>query len=301
MRNAFVLSLFVLLFPVAIIETVQSQQAAKGWRGLVPLRATRRDVERVLGKPAQGIGYFETSDARIWVEYSVGPCEKGWPYGWNVKPNTVESFIVKPKDSVFLTELKLDYKKYVKTPTGHVSDHFHYINKDEGVAILVDEWTGKVMSFSYISTTADDKLACPGSLNRLPAGRRQADSLFRFDVYGDLSPSAENERLDKVAAALNGMPDTEATIIAYAGKVTHVNEAAARATCARDYLIKVHRINPDRIKAIDGGYRESLDVEVYIEPKDGDVPLARPEVRPSKVRINRAKVALICKSSHPQD
>ena len=79
-----------LVFPAA----PQSQQAAKGWRGLVPLRATRRDVERVLGKPAQGVGYFETGDARVWIEYSVGPCEKGWPYGWNVKPNTVESITV---------------------------------------------------------------------------------------------------------------------------------------------------------------------------------------------------------------
>ena len=97
---------------------------------------------------------------------------------------------------------------------------------------------------------------------------------------------------------MKGLPDAEASIIAYGGMVTHVGEAAARATCARNYLIKAHGINPDRIKAIDGGYQHMPLVEIYVEPGDGDVPLARPTVRPSEVKIDRARQPLPCKLSN---
>lgn len=38
--------------------------------------------------------------------------------------------------------------------------------------------------------------------SRLPVGRSQTDPVSRFDVYGDLSPDLERERLDAVAAEL---------------------------------------------------------------------------------------------------
>lgn len=47
------------------------------WRGLVPLRSTRSDVERLLGKPAIHPTAFEnynTETERVDVIYSPGPC-----------------------------------------------------------------------------------------------------------------------------------------------------------------------------------------------------------------------------------
>ena len=295
MRAVFLLVLLVML---ALPAPTQSQEGGKGWRGLVPLRATRHDVEGLLGSPTESV--YQTDNERVRFDYSDGPCEKGWPYGWNVKPDTVVSILVKPNDTLFLSELKLDYKKYVKRDIPNHTRDRYYIDEDEGVAIQVEPhqvepYSEKVMWFIYMPTKADSKLACPDSLNRLPVGRHAADSLYKFDVYGDISTEAEQERLDNVALKMNSVPDTEVSIIAYGGMVTHAGEAAARATCARNYLIKKHRINPDRIKAIDGGYQEIMLVELYVEPKDGEVPLARPSVRPSKVKIDRARQPLPCK------
>ena len=252
MRALFLLTIFVML---VLPAATQSQEGGKGWRGLVPLRATRYDVEGLLGSPTESV--YVTDNERVRFDYSYGSCEKGWPYGWNVKPDTVVSITVKPKDTVFLSELKLDYKKYVKTNIPNHTGDLYYIDEDEGVMIQVEAYTGKVMWFIYMPTKADSKLACPDSLNRLPVGRHPADSFSKFDVYADFSPKAEQERLDNVALYMKGVPDAEASIIAYGGMVTHVGEAAARATCARNYLIKAHRINPDR-----GSRRSTADISI---------------------------------------
>ncbi len=263
-----------------------NQDHAKGWHGLVPLLATRRDVEGLLGTPqTPGGSSYQTDEGNVYVYYSDGPCEKGWPYGWNVQKDTVVSITVVPKETVYTESLKLDLSKYVRTHYGHLSDVFRYANNDEGFVIEIDEFRRTVRMFIYVPASSDSKLQCPDAANQLPVGRIEADPFFRFDVYGDAPLKHQQERLDAVAAAMIRSPETEAYIIAYAGLVAQSGEAEVRATCARNYLIKKHRINAERIHAIDGGYREERTVEIYVEQKDGDVPLAAPSVRPSKVKI----------------
>ena len=268
---------------------LQSSYEANAWRGLVPLRATRRDVEGLLGSPQTGGSSYDTDDGRVWVFYSDGPCEKGWPYGWNVEKDTVVSIYVSPKNVMMFEELHLDPKKYQISQEGHIVDRLRYFNQKQGITIHVNDFTKRVQGFTYGPTAADSALQCPDAANRLPVGRTEADPLFKLDVYGDLAPAGERERLDSVAAQLKLEPDSEAYLIAYAGRVARKGEAAARASCARDYLIGKHHIDPARIRAIDGGYQESLLVEIYLEAKDGDVQLALPTVRPSKVQITQER------------
>lgn len=287
-----------------VSSIVQSPEQGKGWRGLVPLKATRRDVEGLLGSPdTPGGSSYKTDGQYVRVDYSDGPCEKGWPYGWNVEKDTVTSIWVNPGKTLVLDELKLDEKKYQKhQDNGHVQDRVHYVNPDEGIDILVNEFPMPVViGFSYIPTSSDEQLRCTDAKNRLPVGRNQADSFSKFDAYTEPKPSHERYRLDLVAAAAVGQPDADVYIIAYAGREAHTGEAAARATCARDYLIKEHRIRAERIRAIDGGYREQREVEIYIEPKDGDIPLAQPSLRPSKVKLIQQKNAGPCNALRAKD
>ncbi len=279
----------------AEVRSVQDERA-KGWRGLVPLQATRRDVEGLLGvsNPPGGSTY-ERDKQYIRVEYSDGPCEKGWPYGWNVEKDTVTSIWVTAKENVFLADLKIDESKYQKYTDGHIQNRVHYVNYEEGFGILVDDTTFKIVKgFYYMPTTSDEKLRCPDAKNRLPVGRKQADSFGKFDEYGDLKPTHERYRLDSAASHAVSVTDSEIYIIAYAGREAHPGEAETRASCAREYLIREHKISAERIRAIDGGYREQRIVEIYVEPKDGDIPLARPTLRPSKVKIVQQKNSARC-------
>lgn len=279
----------------ADVRSVQDERA-KGWRGLVPLQATRRDVEGVLGAPkTPGGSTYEPDNQYIHVEYSDGPCEKGWPYGWNVEKDTVTSIWVSAKENVFLSDLKIDEGKYQKHTDGHIQNRVHYVNHEEGIEILVDDTTiAIVKGFYYMPTTADENLRCPDAKNRLPVGRKQADSFNKFDEYGDLKPAHERYRLDQAASYAVSVTDSEIYIIAYAGREAHPGEAETRASCAREYLIREHKISAERIRTIDGGYREQRQVEIYVEPKDGDIPLARPTLRPSKVKIVQQKNPAKC-------
>src|SRR5688500_11007327 len=124
MRLLILLTLFTLMLATFGILTRAEERSvqdekAKGWRGLVPLHATRRDVEGLLGAPkTAGGSTYESDNQYIYVEYSDGPCEKGWPYGWNVEKDTVTSIWVNAKESVFLADLKIDESKYQKYTEG---------------------------------------------------------------------------------------------------------------------------------------------------------------------------------------
>ena len=293
--RAVAVALFTVVVMVCPSPGIPAQQTeeGKGWKELVPLRSTRRDVEALLGPPATGgQSLYQTDEATVFVQYSDGPCEKGWPYGWSVDKGTVVSITVSPKQPVTWKDLNLDQNKYRRSGENHTG--VLYTNHSEGITIEVDEFTGRVKSFTYHPTDSQQKLQCPDASSRLPVGRTQADSLIKFDEYGDLSPDLERERLDNVAAQLRRRPETKAYLIAYAGQVALKGEAAARAACARNYLIKKHRIEADRVQAIDGGYREIRLVEVYVEENDGPLPLARPTLRPSEVKLTQQKTVPMC-------
>jgi hypothetical protein len=291
MRVVLLIMVFLNLSPV-----VEAQEP-RGWRGLVPLQATRRDVEGLLGPPkTPGGSMYEKDGFSVYVDYSDGPCEKGWPYGWNVPNETVTSMLVVSKNLVVVAFAK-DNKKYQKIPDPHMQARVHHVDHHQGVDIIVDETNDSIVGVNYIPTTADEKLRCPDAINRLPASRTQADSFQKFDAYGDLKPTHERYRLDRAAQYAVQLPDSVIYIFAYAGREAHSGEAEARAVCARDYLMKEHRISDERIRAIDGGYRVKAEVELYVEPKDGDLPLAMPTLRPSKVKVIPQKIAAPCNTS----
>jgi len=62
---------------VAITVIAYTFGDSKPWRGIVPLRSTRVDVERLLGAPSMDHGdtvVYETGDERVSIEYSKGGC-----------------------------------------------------------------------------------------------------------------------------------------------------------------------------------------------------------------------------------
>lgn len=283
--------MILLAIVVAITAIHESSYLTRGYRGLVPMHSTRRDVERVLGpSTAPDRRTYETADARVVFEYSVGACEKGWPYGWNVPQDTVVSIRLFPATSVYLETLALDQKKYSRLVDTHISNRIYYSNDYDGVTIVADD-RGHVMNFAYHAKASEQKLQCPAARNRLPRGRDQADSLFKFDEYSDPPLDLERERLDLLAAQLLRLPETDAYIFVYAGAEAHGGEAKARAACIRNYLIRKHRLNANRIHAIDGGYCTGRLVEFYVEQRNGPLPLARPDLRPSQVKLSSSKPA----------
>lgn len=144
------LSIFVALILTQISE-------AKDWRGIVPLRSTRADVERLLGAPEKDSrGVYRTDSERITVFYAERLCD----YGWKVPLGAVISFSVYPKNPPKIADLKLDESKYVKRRDNHIESIYYYINEKEGINYTVDVQAGVVTSIEYYPAAKDNSKRC---------------------------------------------------------------------------------------------------------------------------------------------
>src|SRR3954470_1973437 len=90
---------------ISLIAAVVSANAclAKEWRGVVPLRSTRADVERLLGAPKQRTPdsfYYSSPDEIAVVWFQTKSCDSGSvkiDMGWNVPVGNVTNIGVIPK------------------------------------------------------------------------------------------------------------------------------------------------------------------------------------------------------------
>ncbi len=126
---------FVCLFMlVAFSQTTTAQK----WRGIVPLRSTRADVERLLGSNVKSGGVvYELEDENVSVVYSSGLCTPEKPRGWNVPKDTVVSFTVAPRVKPRLADMKLNLRDFKRTE--EPGNAVHYSNKKTGVSFDVED------------------------------------------------------------------------------------------------------------------------------------------------------------------
>lgn len=149
---------------------------AKEWRGIVPLKSTRADVERLLGpQPENVLRRYELPHEFVSVEYADRPCNArnpdGWPEpppGWNVPPGTVIAIRVELKEPASLASLGLDLTKFQKgRGDADVPQHHYYFNEEEGFNLEVFDYGGDIgqMVKGYIHgpRASEAHLRCPAT------------------------------------------------------------------------------------------------------------------------------------------
>ena len=115
-----------------------------------------------------------------------------------------------------------------------------------------------------------------------------------FDTYGDLPWEDEQVHLDNFAIALQHDPTLIGYIIVYAGRRACAGEAKHHAIRARRYLIGVRGIQNNRVRYINGGYREKFTVILQPILRGAPALTASPTLRSSEVQIIKN-----CKSKNP--
>jgi hypothetical protein len=148
-----------LLSILSLLLFVSGAVSAKDWRGIVPLRSTIEDVERLLGKPHFNAHYvYETEEGRVIFIYQSNPkvtCGDGYndvPFG------TILSIEIELKKKTLLTDFNLDMSKFRQyfTCIGATG----YSNREEGIEMHI--YDGAVFRLYYRPTAADaKKFACP--------------------------------------------------------------------------------------------------------------------------------------------
>lgn len=263
---------------ICLLLPSSAQKETRGWRGIIPLRSTREDVERLLGASEDACRcLYKTERDVVHIDYAVSPC-KGHPAGWNVPAHTVLRITVRSKTQQPISDLKLDEDKYVKSYDDTMTAY--YTSRDKGLRYEVSP-KGDVTAVSYIPATTDRPLRCPG----FPADDGSARTYRPVDAYADISFADERARLDIFAFQLEQDSATTGYIIAYAGRRARVGEARARVERARSYLVTKRGIKAQRIVTIDGGYREERAVELYLLSNGAPPPVAQPTLAPSEVQI----------------
>jgi len=183
-----------------------------------------------------------------------------------------------------LSQLGIDESKYKKRSGGHLPQNIYYMNDQEGEIIRV--FAGEVQDIDYSWAVSDDALACPN----LRRSGLDCEGLTppHFDLYGNIRFSDEKARLDNFVIRLMDDKDRTGYIIAYGGKRAPAREAKTRAERAKNYLVTVRHFPTDHLIAIDGGYREDLEVELYVVSKGICPPSPTPTVDPRDVKPVRA-------------
>lgn len=177
----------ILLFLFLILETTITA-SSKGWHGIIPLYSTRADVERLLGPPEEPdkkhMSSYKLENEVVSIIYATGPpCGKDAPSGWQVPAGTVVEIIVAPRKIMHLSDLKLDKSKYQRMNGGDQSDVSYYINKEEGIKIIVFQGN-EVTSITYFPGEGDDYLLCHEARRRiLHRLRSPIQIVFRTRFY----------------------------------------------------------------------------------------------------------------------
>jgi len=150
-----------IIFATWIVLTLADCCNAKAWRGIVPLKSTRADVERLLGRPTGSLPTYYLSDSTVDFKYSSCKCgEKCENDDWKVPPDTVIVIRVGLRGVVKIADLHIDLSKFKKEAGGDpdVPGNFFYENEEEGLAI--DTGGGYVRALIYGPRAKDDYLRC---------------------------------------------------------------------------------------------------------------------------------------------
>jgi hypothetical protein len=221
---------------------------AKPWRGIVPLKSTRVDVERLLGSPKQSSefdSYYSLPNEIVVVHFQATACDE-LGFEWNVPPDTVIEIGVIPKGQ---------HRREEYLPSDAKSDDggagFVYYS-DAAAGFTVETYKDLVTLLEYSPEAAQENLRCP---------RKQTCCIhpsFKFDEYGQLPFGDEKARLDNFVIHLH--KESVRGVIQVVGPSKRIREQLLkRAARGKSYLVKKRGIEPERLFVVDGGYnRDAL-------------------------------------------
>jgi hypothetical protein len=173
-----------IIVAIAIVLAVEGHLSAKAWRGIVPLKSTRADVERLLGSSTGEPPTYYLSENTVYVQYSKCRCgDKCKEDEWNVAPGTVLLISVEVKGLVKLADLKLDLSDFQKEPGDYdLPDHFYYVNRKQGLSIEVGR--GYVGSYTYGPPAKEYHRRCSNPRIKKRHGRMNSEQIVAMMIRG---------------------------------------------------------------------------------------------------------------------
>jgi hypothetical protein len=101
-----------------------------------------------------------------------------------------------------------------------------------------------------------------------------------FDQFQSVAFDDDKARLDNLAIELQGAPGNQAYIIIYAGRTSRAGQADMLGRRTMDYLVNQRGVDAGRITIVNGGYRDTDFIEIWLCPPGAALPQPTPTVQP---------------------
>ena len=105
-----------------------------------------------------------------------------------------------------------------------------------------------------------------------------------FDQFQSVAFDDTKARLDNLAIELQGSPGNQAYIIIYAGRTSRAGQADMLSRRTMDYLVNQRGVDAGRITIVNGGYRDTDFIEIWLCPPGAKPPQPTPTVQPGDVQ-----------------
>ena len=101
----------------------------------------------------------------------------------------------------------------------------------------------------------------------------QADLPGLLDAFGDIQTSDLLARLDNLAIELQHAPQSRGFIVSYSQTNKFPGWPLRRALWCKSYLIKARGIDAGRVFTVNGGFRDDIRFELWVEPPGAQQPV----------------------------
>lgn len=269
------IQILILIF----VSTILSYGQVNSWNNLLPLRSTRADVEKLLGKPKDNTCSFgceyETAKEKIRVSYAHKKCDVA---GWKVPADTVLSLTVSSKENSgkSFDELNLNRNKFTVDIDDILSQK--WTNAEEGLIYSLRPGIQlKFDSITYIPKKTDNYLRCDG----FPPETQY----FTMNTTSFYNPALnKKEGLNMILSytdsfiigAMNEYTDFKGYVLVYFDHKLSFEEYKIRLNELKKHIFDTRKISPERLTVIEGGLREDSIIEFYTLSKEMKSPTPNP-------------------------
>ena len=151
-----------LAFLITILSVSALESRAESWRGIIPLKSTRADVERVFGKPPPGeidfLATYKLNDGEFRVLYSVKKlCREVDTCRCMVPDDTVLEVAVQRKVKLKFSRLTIDRSKFDRLVNPENTNEVAYCDFDSGLIYNVLQRDDSILSVQYGPSGKDCK------------------------------------------------------------------------------------------------------------------------------------------------
>ena len=149
---------------ISLLQVVPAQTSV-GWKGIVPLRSSRTDVEARFGQPMKGTrDTYDTPNERITITYATGACSNDIHSLWRVSKDTVTDILVAPLSFLPADQLIASLKtRLTRIADMEIKGKFQYYSRDGAIEVqstVLEDRRETVDYFVLRPGSAGSKLKC---------------------------------------------------------------------------------------------------------------------------------------------